>query len=101
MRRLWLHGLLLLLLIFAQQQAVAHQILHAAQHASQQQDPGRDNGKNCDKCLALAHLGDSVPATQVLFVGVHGPSASLAAAIAPSSRTTFHAYRSRAPPTLA
>ena len=95
-RRHWQLALLFALVLFAQQQAFAHQITHFS-HDSTQQDPKRDNS-SCSKCPALAHLGDSPPpALTSLDVG---PPASLAGA-APCflfPPRLFTAYRSRAPP---
>jgi hypothetical protein len=99
MRRLSLHFVMFVLLLFAQQQSVAHQIFHASQHHSQQ-DPSRDNNKSCDKCLALAHLGDSIPASQLEFLVHHVLPTQRMAPEPVGSNSAFYAFRSRAPPAI-
>ena len=98
MRRYCVQGILLLLLVFAQHESLTHQISHAAQQASQQ-DPSRDTSKPCDKCLALSHLGDSLPASSPVIVAANAawqtpPTRDVIERLSP-----FFAYRSRAPPT--
>jgi hypothetical protein len=97
-RRHWQLALLFALVLFAQQQAFAHQISHFS-HDSTQQDSKRDNS-SCAKCPALAHLGDSPPpALTSLDIG----SPELLSGAAPRllfPPRLFTAYRSRAPPIL-
>lgn len=97
MRRLFLHLALSLLLISAQQAAIAHITAHAAQHVSHH-EPLHDGTKACEKCLGMAHLGDAVgTAAQVVLARLPLPALPVAAAIA-THNSELHAYRSRAPP---
>lgn len=95
-RRHWQLALLFALVLFAQQQAFAHQITHFS-HDSTHQDWKRDNN-SCAKCLALAHLGDSPPsALTILDAG--SPELRPGAATRLFFQSRFiTAYRSRAPP---
>ena len=92
-----LHSALLLLLVFAQQQSIAHQISHAAPQSSQQ-DPARDSTKYCEKCLALAHLGDSLPVAALIIVPEKAGTSPPLAVVIVERQPAFFAYRSRAPP---
>lgn len=97
MRRLFLHLALSLLLVSAQQAAIAHITAHAAQQVSHH-DPLHDGTKACEKCLGMAHLGDAVgTATQVVLARLALPALPIAAAVA-TYDSVLHAYHSRAPP---
>jgi hypothetical protein len=99
MRRIYLHGLMALLLVFAQQAALVHLIAHATQHTSQH-DPAPDGSKSCAKCLAAAHLGSAVGvAIPTLVIPASVPDMTATAPVA--ARTlVLHVYQSRAPPTV-
>jgi hypothetical protein len=102
LRRLSLWLLLSLLLVIAQQGAVAHEISHYADDVSQSQQKNKQSpaDKFCEKCLAFAQIAGSVntelPVLPLLLLTYdHTPQAPAAfiAADAP-------AYRSRDPPSL-
>jgi hypothetical protein len=85
-----------LMVVAAQQYAVVHVTSHLD---SSQQNVPTDGAKTCDVCNALANLGHAVansmpvPVTQALPGEIH------AALVVTSDAHSFHAYRSRAPPT--
>lgn len=95
-RRHWQLALLFALVLFAQQQAFAHQIAHFS-HDSTHQDWKRDNN-SCSKCLALAHLGDSPPPALTIPDAGSPELSSVAAPRLLFPSRLFTAYRSRAPP---
>jgi hypothetical protein len=99
MRRIVLHCAVSLLLVFTQQVAIAHVTAHAAQHVSHH-DPLHDGDKNCEKCLAMSHLGDAVGGnSRLVLARLCAPRPPVAAVIL-VRENAFQAYRSRAPPTV-
>jgi hypothetical protein len=95
--RIILRSVLLLLLVLAQQVAVVHLTAHAAQQSSQH-GTNHDSSKNCEKCLALAHLGDALGSSAQLPRLALVPHPAPVHVDAPERSLTLHAYRSRAPP---
>jgi hypothetical protein len=99
MRRLYAQLALALVLVFAQQCAVAHLISHAAQQNSRQ-DTTHNTAKACAKCLTAAHLGSAVGSTAPLPLAKLRLPAPRAVDIVTARVRFVHAYRSRAPPTI-
>ena len=89
--------MLLLLLVLAQREAIAHQISHAAQQSTHQA-PADDAGKACDKCLALAQFGGGIPVSLLIFGVVKTALICNQVSIAGRNQARFVSYRSRAPP---
>lgn len=62
MRRSLLKFLLPLLLLFAQQEALVHELSHAGEALAQIQSPGKQvpQSKACEKCVVFAHIASAV-----------------------------------------
>jgi len=93
-------GLLALLLVFAQQQAVLHELQHGTDAVA-----GKSTGSplhdTCIKCLSFAGF-DNAPAPSPVAFTAQKPSTDAVADAVPVWHTTepFGAYLSRAPPSL-
>jgi len=98
-----LHVWLAFLLLFAQQGAMLHAVSHLPGPAPAQSQPDKHlpHSQACDKCVVYAQLAGGVAATPLLVYGQH--AAIVQATLLPASHfsSLFHAYFSRAPPSLA
>lgn len=103
--RLLLHVWLVLLLVFAQQEAIGHALSHLGDPVQQEQERHGDKGTthhpSCERCIELSGLGAAATANP--------PALSLSAAVfapPPAIQPAFRswacaAYLSRGPPHLA
>jgi hypothetical protein len=101
-KKLLSRGLLALVLLFAQQQAVLHELSHAlGGHAvaSKSDAPTTKAFEHCDECLAFSALGGLASSPFCVLPAAHGHAVWVAppsAAVAPVALQL--AFRSRAPP---
>ena len=100
LKALLAQGVLALLLLFAQQQAAVHWLVHAAD-AKHAQSNGTLTADHCDECLALGALAAAAPASTL---SLPASSAHHARAARPALRESPAllqlAFHSRAPPIL-
>jgi len=99
MRRLSLHCLLVLMLVFTQHVGSTHLSAHAAATIAQHQ-PDKAAPQVCEQCSLFAAIGSSPPQTPFYFdvEPTHEQFVALAVRSHSSQSSTF--YRSRAPPAL-
>lgn len=101
LRQLLAQGVLALLLLFSQQQAVLHWLSHSIEATR-----GKANGTPlaehyCDECAALVALGGAAPAaTSLLPASTAGDAAATAFSADAAPAIAWPVFRSRAPPIL-
>ena len=93
-----LNGLLILLLLYAQQAAYAHAISHLGREAPVKEQLA--HSKLCDKCLSFEKIAGMGPASVPVLAGLELQfSRQLQPVYGFTARTTT-AFHSRAPPSL-
>ena len=99
LRRLWHRIALALLLAFAQQQAVLHELQHGVDAVEGKSNPASPLHETCLKCLSFAGV-DHAPASHVPAFETPEANHPLVAPEQWAQRPSvaFSAYRSRAPP---
>ncbi|HEY4367586.1 MAG TPA: hypothetical protein VGN07_10185 [Steroidobacteraceae bacterium] len=98
MRRLHLHLLLALLLVFTQQLGAAHLSSHAASQLAQQHDKAHSTADPCELCSLFASLGHSLPVTALNWAVVPTHFDYIESVAHSSESQTLLVYQSRAPP---
>jgi len=90
---------LALLLVFAQQQAILHELQHGVDAVAGKTAPASPLHDGCLKCLSFAGFDHAPPASVPLF-GLPAPTHAFAleAALPERAGTCCSPYRSRAPP---
>lgn len=100
LRSFLLRLVLSLLLVFAQQQGIRHELSHDFDALAHKQVPGAPLHDVCAQCLSFANLGHAPPpALPVLRVNesAHALPGSAVVTVRVAERPAH--YRSRAPPT--
>ena len=91
-----LRFLLPLLLLFAQQEALVHELGHVGEALAQLQSPGKQvpDSKPCDKCIVFAHIAGAVrseapqpPALNLAYANPQPVQVASTAAEVPSPRS--------------
>jgi hypothetical protein len=101
MRRLHLHLLLALLLVFAQQVGAAHLASHAAFQFTQQHGKTHGTVDPCELCSVFASLGHSLPVTALTWDVLPNHFRFVEPLAHSFESRTLPVYQSRAPPTFA
>jgi hypothetical protein len=92
---------LAVLLLFAQQQAIQHELQHGIDALSSKSDPASPLHEVCLKCVAFAGLDHSPSCDAPTFAVPEFAHALVAVVAAPSRTAQARAlYQSRAPPFL-
>ncbi len=99
MRRALSHWLLAILLVFAQEVAVAHLAGHAAERLNDRQTTTHTEAY-CPKCSMFASFGSSPPSTPLILKFALTHTEHFSAAVYVAATRTVVAYQSRAPPVL-
>lgn len=98
MRRLHLHLLLALLLVFAQQVGAAHLSSHAASQFTQQHGKAHGTVDPCELCSLFASLGHSLPVAALTWDVLPNHSSPVEALAHSFESRALPFYQSRAPP---
>jgi hypothetical protein len=98
MRRLHLHLLLALLLVFTQQVGAAHLSSHAASQLAQPHGKAHGTLDPCELCSLFASLGHGLPASSLSWDVVPSHFDSVESVAHSLQSRTLPAYQSRAPP---
>jgi hypothetical protein len=98
MRRLHLHLLLALLLVFTQQVGAAHLSSHAASQLAQHHDKVHGTVDPCELCSLFASLGHSLPVSALAWDVVPSHFDSVESVARSFQSRTLPVYQSRAPP---
>jgi len=98
MRRLHLHLLLALLLVFAQHVGAAHLSSHAASQFTQQHDKAHGTIDPCGLCSLFASLGHGLSNSTLPWSAVPSHFDPVESVAYPFESRTLPVYQSRAPP---
>ena len=100
LRFLLAHGVLALLLLFAQQHAAVHRLLHAVQATHPKAEGALD--RHCAECGALSALDAAAPVATLTALALQGAGANVPAALHADAQrpASWPAFHSRAPPNL-
>ena len=100
LRFLLAHSVLALLLLFSQQHAAVHRLLHAVQATHPKAEGALD--RHCAECGALSALDAAAPVATLTALALQGAGTSgLATLHADAPRAaSWPAFHSRAPPNL-
>lgn len=97
-RALIVRAFLALLLVFAQHQAMLHELQHQTDAVAGKALPGAHHDA-CLKCLSFADTGHATPTSAHVFEATHAAQSPVDRAIpAAAPAEAFGAYDSRAPP---